>query len=126
MTTAYAPFGDVIMAAPRGEPGRSANQGTARRFNHVAPVVDLRPGAAGEEPKATEYVWDSRDQLREVRLPGGARTALVEYLLDRHSFARALRCVCAAHQARRFVLERACAFYRGDDHRLSRVDFGVG
>jgi ureidoglycolate lyase len=43
---AYAPFGHVIMASPQGEPGRPANQGTARRFNHLAPVVDLRPGKA--------------------------------------------------------------------------------
>jgi ureidoglycolate lyase len=43
---AYAPYGDVIMASPRGELGRPANQGTARRFDHLAPVENLRPGAA--------------------------------------------------------------------------------
>jgi ureidoglycolate lyase len=43
---AYAPYGHVIMAAPRGEPGKPANQGTARRFDHLAPLVDLRPGRA--------------------------------------------------------------------------------
>ncbi len=42
----YAPYGRVIMAAPRGEPGKPANQGTARRFDHLAPLVDLRPGQA--------------------------------------------------------------------------------
>lgn len=42
----YLPYGNVIMASPRGEPGRPANQGTARRFNHLAPVVDHRPGEA--------------------------------------------------------------------------------
>lgn len=43
---AYAPYGDVIMAAPRGEPGKPANQGTARRFDHLAALSDLRPGSA--------------------------------------------------------------------------------
>jgi ureidoglycolate lyase len=42
----YSVYGNVIMASPRGEPGRPANQGTARRFNHLAPVVDRRPGKA--------------------------------------------------------------------------------
>lgn len=31
-------------------------------------------GAAGEG-RATEYVWDGRDRLREVRLPDGRRVA---------------------------------------------------
>jgi len=43
---AYAPYGDVVMASPRGEPGMPANQGTARRFDHLASLVDLRPGRA--------------------------------------------------------------------------------
>jgi ureidoglycolate lyase len=43
---AYAPYGDVIMASPQGEPGRLVNQGTARRFDHLAPLEDLRPGRA--------------------------------------------------------------------------------
>lgn len=43
---AYAVYGDVIAASPRGEPGRPANQGTARRFDHLAAVEDLRPGRA--------------------------------------------------------------------------------
>jgi ureidoglycolate lyase len=43
---AYAPYGHVIMASPRGEPGRPVNQGTARRFDHLAPLEDLRPGRA--------------------------------------------------------------------------------
>ena len=42
----YSLYGDVIMASPHGEPGRPANRGTARRFNPLAPVEDLRPGAA--------------------------------------------------------------------------------
>lgn len=42
----YSPYGHVIMASPSGEPGRPANRGTARRFNHLAPVVDHRPGQA--------------------------------------------------------------------------------
>lgn len=43
---AYAPYGHVIMASPQGEPGRPVNQGTARRFDHLAPIEDLRPGRA--------------------------------------------------------------------------------
>jgi len=43
---AYAPYGHVIMASPRGEPGKPANQGTARRFDHLAALEDLRPGRA--------------------------------------------------------------------------------
>jgi ureidoglycolate lyase len=34
------------MASPRGEPGTSANQGTARKFAHLAALDDLRPGRA--------------------------------------------------------------------------------
>jgi ureidoglycolate lyase len=43
---AYAPYGHVIMASPRGEPGKPANQGTARRFDHLAAVENLRPDRA--------------------------------------------------------------------------------
>ncbi|MFO0760274.1 MAG: ureidoglycolate lyase [Byssovorax sp.] len=43
---AYSPYGHVLMASPRGEPGKEANQGTARRFDHLAPIDDLRPGKA--------------------------------------------------------------------------------
>jgi ureidoglycolate lyase len=43
---AYAPYGRVIMASPHGEPGKPANQGTARRFDHLAALEDLRPGRA--------------------------------------------------------------------------------
>ena len=43
---AYAPYGDVIMASPRGEPGASANQGSARRYDHLAALENLRPETA--------------------------------------------------------------------------------
>ncbi len=43
---AYAPYGDVVMAAPPGALGKPANQGTARRFDHLAQLDDLRPGRA--------------------------------------------------------------------------------
>ncbi|XXY18608.1 ureidoglycolate lyase [Sorangium sp. So ce216] len=43
---AYAPYGDVIMASPHGQAGKPANQGTARRFDHLAGIEDLRPGRA--------------------------------------------------------------------------------
>jgi ureidoglycolate lyase len=42
----YAPYGHVVMASPRGEPGRAVNQGTAQRFDHLAPVENLRPESA--------------------------------------------------------------------------------
>ncbi|AUX39261.1 ureidoglycolate hydrolase [Sorangium cellulosum] len=43
---AYAPYGDVLMAMSYGQPGRPANQGTARRFDHLAGIENLRPGRA--------------------------------------------------------------------------------
>ncbi|WP_434045267.1 MULTISPECIES: ureidoglycolate lyase [Sorangium] len=43
---AYAPYGDVLMASPHGQPGRPANQGTALRFDRLAEIEDLRPGHA--------------------------------------------------------------------------------
>lgn len=42
----YAPYGDVIMASPHGQLGQPANQGSARRFDHLAELVNLRPGRA--------------------------------------------------------------------------------
>lgn len=41
---AYAPYGDVIAAARRGEAGKPANQGTARRFDRTCALEDLRGG----------------------------------------------------------------------------------
>jgi ureidoglycolate lyase len=38
----YAPYGDVIAAAGTA---RAANAGTAQRFDHVATLENLRPGA---------------------------------------------------------------------------------
>lgn len=43
---AYAPYGRVIMASPRGEPGKLVNQGTAWRFDHLGALENLRPGRA--------------------------------------------------------------------------------
>lgn len=42
----YAPYGSVVMASPRGEPGRPVNQGTARRFDHLAAIDNQRPESA--------------------------------------------------------------------------------
>ncbi len=42
---AYAPYGDVIAASPRGEPGKPANYGTARRFDRLATLENLRASA---------------------------------------------------------------------------------
>ncbi|MCS6911702.1 MAG: ureidoglycolate lyase [Myxococcales bacterium] len=38
----YAPYGDVIVAGRADAPTRLVNQGTARRTDHLAPVVNLR------------------------------------------------------------------------------------
>lgn len=43
---AYAAYGEVVMASPHGEPGAPANQGTARRFDRLAKLENLRPGVA--------------------------------------------------------------------------------
>jgi ureidoglycolate lyase len=42
---AYAPYGEVLCASPRGEPGRAANYGTARRFDRLVRLQNLRAGA---------------------------------------------------------------------------------
>jgi ureidoglycolate lyase len=39
---AYAPYGRVLMASPRGEPGLTANLGTARRFDDLVDMVNTR------------------------------------------------------------------------------------
>lgn len=41
----YAPYGRVVMAAPAGEGGRPANQGTARRFDRLAALENERSSA---------------------------------------------------------------------------------
>ncbi len=41
----FAPFGDVVSAGLKA--GASANQGTAVRFNHCAPLVNARGTSAG-------------------------------------------------------------------------------
>ena len=56
---AYSRYGDVVMAAPRGEAGVVANQGTARKWPGLAPFRTTRPGASASfsvfrsEPRAT-------------------------------------------------------------------------
>lgn len=61
---AYAPYGDVLMAAPHGEEGSAANQGTARRFDRLAALENLRPGVAqpnlGVFRCAPRLDWPSR------------------------------------------------------------------
>lgn len=42
---AYAPYGKVLMASPRGEAGAVANLGTALRFDDVVDMVNTRPSA---------------------------------------------------------------------------------
>lgn len=43
---AYARYGSVLMASPRGEPGASANLGLALRYDDVARCENRRPAAA--------------------------------------------------------------------------------
>jgi ureidoglycolate lyase len=43
---AYAPYGRVLMASPRGEPGVGANLGMALRFDDVVQIENERGGAA--------------------------------------------------------------------------------
>jgi ureidoglycolate lyase len=42
----YAPYGAVLEATAHGAPGKPANEGTARRFDRLASLTNLRPGAA--------------------------------------------------------------------------------
>ena len=48
---AYAPYGRVLMASPRGEPGAPANLGTALRFDDVCDVSNTRPASASLKVK---------------------------------------------------------------------------
>lgn len=76
--------------------------------------LDLRPGAAGEEPKATEYAWDSRDQLREVKLPGGSRVLMTYDALGRRIRKEIL--------SREGTLERAVDFLWDGDSIAADLD----
>ena len=83
----YQPYGDVIAAGP-ALPSASANAGTARRFDRLAALENLRPGAAPNlcvfrvEP-ATDNPFPVRMLARhrhstQVFVPmGGARRYLV-------------------------------------------------
>lgn len=59
----YAPYGRVLMASPRGEPGASANLGTALRFDDVVDVVNSRTTTAALKVK----VFRSNPVAREAR-----------------------------------------------------------
>jgi ureidoglycolate lyase len=63
---AYAPYGAVIMAAPSGEPGKPANQGTARRFDWLAELEDRRPGRA--RPNVTVFRCAPRELPFSIEL----------------------------------------------------------
>lgn len=60
---AYAPYGRVLMASPRGEPGAPANLGTALRFDDVCDVTNSRTASASLKVK----VFRSRPVPRERR-----------------------------------------------------------
>jgi ureidoglycolate lyase len=61
--SAYAPYGKVLMASPRGEPGAPANLGTALRFDDVTECKNLRPSTAELKIK----VFRSRPVALETR-----------------------------------------------------------
>lgn len=48
---AYAPYGKVLMASPRGEPGEPANLGTALRFDDVVECTNTRGADAALKVK---------------------------------------------------------------------------
>ncbi len=48
---AYAPYGRVLMASPRGEPGASVNLGTALRFDDVCELTNARVDTASLKVK---------------------------------------------------------------------------
>ena len=56
---AYAAYGDVIAAGREGE-GSAANQGTARRFDRLAHLENLRPGAAANVCVFRSTPWTER------------------------------------------------------------------
>ena len=83
----YQPYGDVIAAGP-ALPSASANAGTARRFDRLAALENLRPGAAPNlcvfrvEPAADNPIpvrmLERHRHSTQVFVPmGGARRYLV-------------------------------------------------
>ena len=62
-SAAYEPYGKVIMASPRGEPGAVANLGTALRFDDVVDCKNARPESAALKVK----VFRSSPVPREKR-----------------------------------------------------------
>jgi len=50
-SSVYEPYGKVIMASPRGEPGAVANLGTALRFDDVVDCKNGRPQSAALKTK---------------------------------------------------------------------------
>jgi ureidoglycolate lyase len=60
---AYAPYGRVLMASPRGEPGAPANLGTALRFDDVCDITNTRVDTAALKVK----VFRSRPVPRQRR-----------------------------------------------------------
>ncbi len=56
---AYAPYGEVIAAGSDGE-GSAANQGTARRFDRLAPLENLRAGATANVCVFRSTPWTER------------------------------------------------------------------
>lgn len=70
---AYQPYGSVI-AAGQGPRPVAANMGTARRYNFLADLVDLRPGRA-------------KPNLCVFRCSPWTRSVFAAKLLERHLFS---------------------------------------
>jgi ureidoglycolate lyase len=83
---AYAPFGEVLMAAPRGEPGKAVNQGFARRHDRLVSLANLRPGATANvcvfrcsprlPPRLTVELLERHPASTQLFIPMSARRYL--------------------------------------------------
>jgi ureidoglycolate lyase len=83
---AYAPFGDVLAASPRGEAGKPVNQGYARRHDRLVSLENLRPGATANvclfrstprpPPSLTVELLERHPASTQLFIPMGARRYL--------------------------------------------------
>lgn len=71
---AFAPYGSLVMAERGDVVGKPANLGTAKRYNWLAPIEDLRPGA-------------SRPNLCLFRCAPRTTWPMVVEIMERHAFS---------------------------------------